>query len=102
MNGIDLVAFLCFIQFKHPEGHQDPPVSEGEERIVEITELGDQGDGLTYVESGFVVTLVDTIQHIRKLRSSVATFFLRSTLRTVHRRHSQTLEEFQTRRRWRP
>lgn len=34
---------------------QDPPVSEGEERIVEISETGDQGDGLTRVERGFVV-----------------------------------------------
>ncbi len=34
-----------------------PPVSEGEERIVEITEMGDQGDGLTRVEGGFVVVI---------------------------------------------
>jgi len=40
--------------------HQDPPVSEGEERIVEITEIGDQGDGLTRVERGFVVIVPET------------------------------------------
>ncbi len=40
--------------------HRNPPVSEGEERIVEITELGDQGDGLTYVERGFVVIVPET------------------------------------------
>ncbi|ACM58830.1 TRAM domain-containing protein [Halorubrum lacusprofundi] len=34
---------------------QDPPVSEGDKRIVEISETGDQGDGLTRVERGFVV-----------------------------------------------
>ena len=39
---------------------QDPPVSEGEERIVEITEMGDQGDGLTRVERGFVVIIPET------------------------------------------
>jgi len=37
------------------EGIQNPPVSEGDERIVEISETGDQGDGLTRVERGFVV-----------------------------------------------
>jgi len=37
------------------EEPQSPPVSEGEERIVEITDMGDQGDGLTRVERGFVV-----------------------------------------------
>ena len=34
---------------------QGPPVSVGEQRIVEIDEIGDQGDGLARVERGFVV-----------------------------------------------
>ena len=42
------------------EEPQDPPVSEGEERTVEITEMGDQGDGLTRVERGFVVIIPET------------------------------------------
>ena len=37
-----------------------PPVSTGETRIVEISELGDQGDGLTRVERGFVVIVPNT------------------------------------------
>ena len=37
-----------------------PPVSTGETRVVEITELGDQGDGLTRVERGFVVIVPET------------------------------------------
>jgi predicted RNA-binding protein with TRAM domain len=39
-----------------------PPVSTGETRIVEISELGDQGDGLTRVERGFVVIVPETQQ----------------------------------------
>ncbi|MFD1643681.1 TRAM domain-containing protein [Halohasta litorea] len=58
--------------------HQDPPVSEGEERIVEITEMGDQGDGLTRVERGFVVIVPETevgerVQiHIETVHDTVA------------------------------
>ena len=37
-----------------------PPVSTGETRVVEITELGDQGDGLTRVERGFVVIVPES------------------------------------------
>jgi len=37
-----------------------PPVSTGETRVVEISELGDQGDGLTRVERGFVVIVPNT------------------------------------------
>ncbi|QSG02849.1 TRAM domain-containing protein [Natranaeroarchaeum sulfidigenes] len=37
-----------------------PPVKEGEQRTVEIESLGDQGDGLTRVERGFVVIVPDT------------------------------------------
>ena len=37
-----------------------PPVEEGEQRTVEIESLGDQGDGITRVERGFVVIVPDT------------------------------------------
>ena len=36
-----------------------PPVDEGEQRTVEIEDTGDQGDGLTRVERGFVVIVPD-------------------------------------------
>ena len=39
---------------------QGPPVSVGEQRIVEIDEMGDQGDGLARVERGFVVIVPET------------------------------------------
>ena len=41
---------------------QEPPVDVGEHRIVEITEIGDQGDGLTRVERRFVVIVPETQQ----------------------------------------
>ena len=37
-----------------------PPVEEGERRTVEIESIGDQGDGITRVECGFVVIVSDT------------------------------------------
>ena len=37
-----------------------PPVEEGEQRTVEIEDMGDQGDGITRVERGFVVIVPDT------------------------------------------
>ncbi|MFC6770095.1 TRAM domain-containing protein [Halorubrum pallidum] len=40
--------------------NQAPPVSEGEVRKVEIENIGDQGDGIAKVESGFVVIVPDT------------------------------------------
>ena len=39
-----------------------PPVEEGEQRNVEIEDIGDQGDGITRVERGFVVIVPDTEQ----------------------------------------
>ena len=39
---------------------EGPPVSEGETREVEIESLGDQGDGITKVEQGYVVIVPDT------------------------------------------
>jgi predicted RNA-binding protein with TRAM domain len=41
---------------------QKPPVAEGETRRVEIANIGDQGDGITRVERGFVVIVPDTEQ----------------------------------------
>ncbi|MBX0296192.1 TRAM domain-containing protein [Haloarcula nitratireducens] len=38
----------------------EPPVEEGETRRVEIESIGDQGDGVTRVERGFVVIVPDT------------------------------------------
>jgi predicted RNA-binding protein with TRAM domain len=42
------------------ESPAEPPVSEGETRTVDIEDVGDQGDGLTRVERGFVVIVPDT------------------------------------------
>jgi len=39
---------------------ETPPVSEGERRDVEIEDIGEQGDGITRVERGFVVIVPDT------------------------------------------
>lgn len=41
-------------------GQPRPPVQEGEQRNVEIEDLGEQGDGLTRVERGFVIIVPDT------------------------------------------
>lgn len=46
-----------------PEQASQPhPVEEGEQRTVEIEDIGDQGDGITRVERGFVVIVPDTKQ----------------------------------------
>jgi predicted RNA-binding protein with TRAM domain len=42
------------------ESSAEPPVSEGETRKVEIEDVGDQGDGLTRVERGFVIIVPET------------------------------------------
>ncbi|AXG11937.1 TRAM domain-containing protein [Haloplanus rubicundus] len=39
---------------------QEPPVEESETREVEIEDIGEQGDGITRVERGFVVIVPDT------------------------------------------
>lgn len=39
-----------------------PPIEEGETRIVEVEDIGDQGDGITRVERGFVVIVPETEQ----------------------------------------
>ena len=38
----------------------EPPVEDGETRDVEIEDIGEQGDGITRVERGFVVIVPDT------------------------------------------
>jgi len=45
-----------------PQSPQTPPVKEGEQRTVEIEDIGEQGDGITRVERGFVVIVPDTQQ----------------------------------------
>ncbi|ESS07370.1 MAG: putative RNA-binding protein, contains TRAM domain protein, partial [uncultured archaeon A07HB70] len=47
---------------KRERGSPTPPVEEGEQRTVEIEDIGDQGDGITRVERGFVVIVPDTEQ----------------------------------------
>jgi predicted RNA-binding protein with TRAM domain len=42
------------------ESTPEPPVAEGETRTVEIEDVGDQGDGLTRVDRGFVVIVPET------------------------------------------
>lgn len=42
------------------QGPRSPPVEEGQQRTVEIEDLGEQGDGITRVERGFVVIVPDT------------------------------------------
>ena len=49
-------------ELQQETGTQDPPVEEGETRTVEIEDLGDNGDGITRVERGFVVIVPDTEQ----------------------------------------
>ena len=57
---------------------KEPPVSEGDKRIVEISEMVDQGDSLTRVERGFVVIVPgaqvgDRVRiHIETVRDTVA------------------------------
>jgi len=38
----------------------EPPVEEGETREIEIEDIGEQGDGITRVERGFVVIVPNT------------------------------------------
>ncbi|KYH24269.1 translation initiation factor IF-2 subunit beta [Halalkalicoccus paucihalophilus] len=47
---------------KSTQQHEDPepPVAEGEHRTVDISDIGDQGDGIARVERGYVVIVPDT------------------------------------------
>lgn len=47
---------------QHERRPPKPPVEVGEQRTVEIEDIGDQGDGITRVERGFVVIVPDTEQ----------------------------------------
>ncbi len=42
------------------QGSPKPPVEVGDERTVEIEDIGEQGDGITRVERGFVIIVPDT------------------------------------------
>ena len=42
------------------DGWLEPPVKEGEQRSVEIDDIGEQGDGIASVERGYVVIVPDT------------------------------------------
>lgn len=41
-------------------GPPAPPVGEGERRVVEIEDMGEQGDGITRVERGYVIIVPGT------------------------------------------
>lgn len=43
----------------HQQEYDGPPVEEGEQRDVEIGNLGDQCEGITKVERGYVVIVPD-------------------------------------------
>jgi len=42
------------------DGPPAPPVEEGERRVVEIEDMGEQGDGITRVERGYVIIVPGT------------------------------------------
>lgn len=63
-----------------PEADQ-PPVNKGETRVVEISELGDQGDGLARVERGFVVIVPET-EKGQRVRIKIET--VRETVAFAH------------------
>ena len=44
---------------RQTESSDSPPVEEGEERVVEIESLGDQGDGIAKIDNGYVVIVED-------------------------------------------
>lgn len=60
------------------EEYDGPPVEEGEQREVEIENLGDQGDGIAKVERGYVVIVPETdigdrvTVEMRQVRENVA------------------------------
>lgn len=66
------------IETEQPIDRDEPPVSVGETRVVEIEEIGDQGDGLTRVDRGYVVIVPETEKdervriRIRHVRETVA------------------------------
>jgi len=65
----------------HQPKADQPPVSKGETRVVEISELGDQGDGLARVERGFVV-IVPKTEKGQRVRIKIET--VRETVAFAH------------------
>ncbi|TKX81349.1 TRAM domain-containing protein [Halorubrum sp. SD626R] len=65
-------------QKNEQEEYDGPPVEEGEQREVEIENLGDQGDGIAKVERGYVVIVPETdigdrvTVEMRQVRENVA------------------------------
>jgi predicted RNA-binding protein with TRAM domain len=57
---------------------QGPPVDEGEQRTVEVEDIGEQGDGIARVERGYVIIVPGTELHervtirITKVRENLA------------------------------
>ena len=49
-----------------------PPVTEGEQRTVEIVDIGEQGEGIARVERGYVIIVPDT-EMSEKVRIEIAT-----------------------------
>jgi predicted RNA-binding protein with TRAM domain len=49
-------------ELEQERGPPEPPVTEGETRDVEIEDIGEQGDGITRVERGFVVIVPETAE----------------------------------------
>ncbi|ADJ16755.1 TRAM domain-containing protein [Halalkalicoccus jeotgali] len=45
---------------QHRDPEPEPPVTEGEHRTVDITDIGDQDDGIARVERGYVVIVSNT------------------------------------------
>lgn len=41
------------------ESNDSPPVEEGDERVVDIESLGEQGDGIAKIDAGYVLIVED-------------------------------------------
>ena len=44
---------------------QEPPVKRGDQRTVEIIDIGEQGDGIARIERGYVLIVPETEMHER-------------------------------------
>lgn len=44
---------------RQTKSSDSPPVEQGEERVIEIESLGDQGDGIAKIDNGYVVIVED-------------------------------------------
>jgi len=45
---------------RHEQQASGPPVTEGDQRTVDIEDIGEQGDGIARVERGYVLIVPDT------------------------------------------